>query len=296
MELAGSKRSDTNLDNAFKAGIALNLIFIIIEIYFGLRANSMALISDAGHNFSDVVILVFSWIAVSLSLRKPTLKYTYGFRRSTILIALLNTLILVAAVIIIVWRTIVRLRNPVNINSEIVIITASAGIVINGVTAWLFMKGQKNDLNIRSAFIHFFADALVSFGVVIAGIIIALTGLLWVDSLLSFIISVIIIYSSINLLIKSTNLALDAVPEDIDINNVTDYLQSQPEVTAIHDLHIWALSTTETALTVHIMTNKQTDMSFISRIQSHLKEHFGLVHTTIQVEFGDNPEGCNNCN
>jgi cobalt-zinc-cadmium efflux system protein len=256
----------------------------------------MALVADAGHNFSDVLVLVFSWIAVALSLRKPTIKFTYGFRRSTILVALLNTLFLIAAVVIIIWETIGRLKHPAEIKSLIVIITASAGIIVNGITAWLFKKDQEHDLNIKSAFSHFVADALVSLGVVVAGIIMAFTGVVWIDSAVSFIIVVVILYSSYKLFTNSVNLALDAVPENIDASKVREYLRSLPEVCDIHDLHIWALSTTEAALTVHLETKKETDVSFIGMIQHELSERFGIGHSTIQVEFGEFSYECNNCN
>ena len=287
MEHNHSHSNDINLGNAFKIGISLNIIYIIIEASYGFFSNSMALVADAGHNLSDVLALVFSWIAVILSQRKPTLKFTYGFRRSTILIALLNTVLLLAAVVFIVWETIERLGKPLVINSNSVIIVAAIGIVINGFTAWLFMKGKKHDLNIRSAFVHFVADALVSLGVVVAGIIMAFTGVVWIDSVVSIAIIAVILYSSYHLLIDSVNLALDAVPENVNIVAVRNYLKSLPQVSDIHDLHIWALSTTDAALTVHLATNTQTDVTFITNIQHQLHEQFDIEHATIQVEFGD---------
>ncbi len=296
MDHSAKSGENVSLGTAFKTGIALNAIFIVIEVFYGLKANSMALVSDAGHNLSDVIVLVFSWAAVSLARQKPTMKFTYGFRRSTILAALFNTMILLAAVILIFVAAVERLRNPLNINANIVIIVASAGIIVNGLTAWLFMKNQRRDLNIRSAFIHFIADALVSLGVVVSGVIISFTKFAWIDSLVSMVIAGVIIYSTVSLLIRSVNLALDAVPENIDIAMVSDYLNSLHEVTAIHDLHIWAMSTTEAAITVHLITNRSTDAGFVHEVQHQLKEKFGLGHSTIQIEFGDNPEGCNNCN
>jgi cobalt-zinc-cadmium efflux system protein len=284
-----------NLGNAFKIGISINIVFIIVEAVYGFLSNSMALVADAGHNLSDVLALVFSWIAVILSQRKPTLKFTYGFRRSTILIALLNTILLLAAVAFIVWETIQRLGKPLEINSNSVITVAAIGIAVNGFTAWLFMKGKKHDLNIRSAFVHFIADALVSLGVVVAGIIMAFTGIVWVDSLVSFAIIAVILYSSYHLLIDSVNLALDAVPENVNIEAVRDYLKSLPEVSDIHDLHIWALSTTDAALTVHLATNTQTDVAFITNIQHQLHQQFDIEHATIQVEYGK-AECETNCN
>jgi cobalt-zinc-cadmium efflux system protein len=276
-----------NLGNAFKIGISINIVFIIIEASYGFLSNSMALVADAGHNLSDVLALVFSWVAVILSQRKPTLKFTYGFRRSTILIALLNTVLLLAAVVFIVWETIERMGKPLEINSNSVITIAAIGIAVNGFTAWLFVKGKKHDLNIRSAFVHFIADALVSLGVVVAGIIMAFTGIVWIDSIVSFAIIAVILYSSYHLLIDSVTLALDAVPENVNIEAVRIYLQSLPEVSDIHDLHIWALSTTDAALTVHLATNTQTDVTFITNIQHQLHEQFDIEHATIQVEFGD---------
>lgn len=297
MEHQHTDVNNTNLGNAFKTGIAINIAFIIVEVIYGFSANSMALVSDAGHNLSDVLALVFSWIAVILSQRKPTLKFTYGFRRSTILVAMLNTLLLLIAVGFIVRETIARIGDPRDINSGSVILIASLGIAVNGFTAWLFMKDKKHDLNIRSAFVHFMADALVSLGVVVAGILIALTGILWIDSLVSFLIIAVILYSSYNLLIDSINLSLDAVPENIKIGEVKDYLDSLPEVTGVHDLHIWALGTSTAALTVHLSTNIQTDISFIAAVQKQLHENFGIEHSTIQVEYGEKDVECeNDCN
>lgn len=285
------------LGNAFKTGITINLVFIFFEALYGYLSNSMALIADAGHNLSDVLALVFSWIAVILSQRKPTLKFTYGFRRSTILVALLNSIILLIAIAFIAYEAIERLRNPVKIEAGNIIFVAAIGIVINGITAWLFMKDKKHDLNIRSAFIHFIADALVSLGVVIAGIVIILTGMTWVDSVVTFMIIAVILYSSYNLLKDSVNLALDAVPENISHQSVKKYLESIPEVTDVHDLHIWALSTTDAALTVHLSTRIQTDTAFIVMIQNKLREQFGIGHSTIQIEYGDHIEADENiCN
>jgi cobalt-zinc-cadmium efflux system protein len=287
MEYNHSNIRDIKLGNAFKTGIIINILFIIIEALFGFLSNSMALVADAGHNLSDVLALAFSWIAVLLSQRQPTLKFTYGFRRSTILIALLNTILLLVAVAFIVLETFHRLRHPVaGINANNVMIVAAIGIGVNAFTAWLFVKDKKYDLNIRSAFIHFVADALVSLGVVIAGLIMAITGIQLIDSLVSFAIIAVILYSLFNLLIDSVNLALDAVPENINIEEVRDFLKKLPCVSDVHDLHIWALGTTDAALTVHLATTKQTDLTFITSIQNQLQERFGIEHATIQVEFG----------
>ncbi len=297
MEHNHSHTNNVRLGNALKTGIAINIIFIIFEALFGFLSNSMALIADAGHNLSDVLALVFSWIAIILSQRKATLRYTYGLRRSTILVSLLNTIILLVAVAFIVYETVDRLRNPVKIDAGNVIIVAAVGIVINGFTAWLFLKDQKRDLNIRSAFVHFIADTLVSLGVVVTGIIVAFTGIEWFDPAISFVIVGVILYSSYHLLIDSVNLALDAVPDHIDLQDVKQYLESVPEVTDVHDLHIWALSTTETALTVHLKTVTRTDTAFITGIQQQLQERYGIGHATIQVEYGETAGAVENvCN
>jgi cobalt-zinc-cadmium efflux system protein len=295
MEHNHSHNNDMNLGNAFKIGIAINIIFVAVEALSGYFSNSMALIADAGHNLSDVLALVFSWIAVKLSQRQPTLKFTYGFRRSTILIALLNTILLLVAVGFIVYETFDRFNRPLDINANSVMIVAAIGIIVNAFTAWLFIKGKKHDLNIRSAFVHFVADALVSLGVVVAGVIMAFTGIHWLDSVVSFAIIAVILYSSYKLLIDSVNLALDAVPENIKIDEVREYLANLPEVSDVHDLHIWALGTTAAALTVHLITSVQTDVSFITLIQHKLHDQFNIEHATIQIEYGFN-EGENICN
>ena len=286
MEHNHSGNYTVHLGNAFRAGIIINIIFIAIEIAFGFVSNSMSLIADAGHNMSDVLALVLSWVAVNLSQRKPTLRFTYGFRRSTILIAILNTILLLFAVIIILRETVIRLTEPAIINTKNVMIVASLGICVNAFTAWLFMKEKKQDLNIQSVFIHFVADALVSMGVVAGAVIIGLTGIQIIDSLVSFAIIAIILYVSYKVLIGSINLALDAVPENINIGEVREFLQKLPEVSGVHDLHIWALGTSDAALTVHLSTNEQTGLSFITSIQDQLRERFSIDHATIQIEFG----------
>ena len=285
--------SSIKLSNAFKIGISINVIFIIVEGLAGIISNSTSLIADAGHNLSDVLTLILSWIAISLSQRQPTPKFTYGFRRSTILAALLNTILLLITVGFIIYEAVVRLNHPVTINANSMVIVASIGIAVNGFTAWLFVKDKNRDLNIRSAFVHFLADALVSLGVVIAGLLVKFTGIQWFDSAVSFIIIAVILYGSYKLLIDSVNLALDAVPENIKIEHVLEYLKSLPEVKGVHDLHIWSLGTTNAALTVHLKTCVPTDVSFITTIQHQLHEQFDIEHSTIQVEYGSD-EDCGN--
>ena len=287
----------SSMGMSFKIGISINLVFIAFEVFYGIISNSTALLADAGHNFSDVLALAFSWVAIWLSERKPTEKFTYGYRRSTILIAILNTIILLIAIGLVLWEAIDQFGKPREIISSNVITLASIGIIVNGFTAWLFSKGKKHDLNIKSTFMHFVADALVSLGVVIAGVIILFTNLQWIDSLVTIIIVGFIIYSTYHLLIDSINLALDAVPENIDINQIRNYLENLDAVTSIHDLHVWALSTSQSALTVHLTTNSPTDNGFIIEIQHHLHENYNIEHATIQIEYGINNQCCrNNCN
>ncbi|HZY26059.1 MAG TPA: cation diffusion facilitator family transporter, partial [Bacteroidales bacterium] len=264
-----------------------------VEGMAGIISNSTSLIADAGHNLSDVLTLILSWIAISLSQKQPTPKFTYGFRRSTILAALLNTILLLITVGFIIYETIARLSHPVTINANSMVIVASIGIAVNGFTAWLFMKDKNHDLNIRSAFVHFLSDALISLGVVIAGVLVKFTGMQWFDSAVSFLIIAVILYGSYKLLIDSVNLALDAVPENINIELVLDYLKRLPAVTGVHDLHIWSLGTTNAALTVHLKTCVPTDVSFITSIQHQLYEQFNIDHSTIQVEYGSD-EDCGN--
>lgn len=287
----------SSMGMSFKIGISINLVFIAFEVFYGIISNSTALLADAGHNFSDVLALAFSWVAIWLSERKPTEKFTYGYRRSTILIAILNTFILLIAIGLVLWEAIDQFGKPREIISSNVITLASIGIIVNGFTAWLFSKGKKHDLNIKSTFMHFVADALVSLGVVIAGVIILFTHLQWIDSLVTIIIVGFIIYSTYHLLIDSINLALDAVPENIDINQIRNYLENLDAVTGIHDLHVWALSTSQSALTVHLTTNSPTDNGFIIEIQHHLHENYNIEHATIQIEYGNDNQCCRtNCN
>lgn len=277
-----------NYSRAFVAGITLNVGFVIVEAVFGFLTNSLALIADAGHNLSDVLGLLLAWGASWLVRRRPTPRYTYGFRRSSILAALLNASFLLIAMGAIATEAIQRFFHPTPVNGSTVIGVALVGIVINGVTAWMFMSGRERDLNIKGAFLHMAADALVSLGVVLAGIAILTTGWLWFDPVVSLIIVTVIVVGTWNLLRDSVNLALDAVPEGIESRAVRTYLSELPGVVGVHDLHIWAMSTTETALTAHlIMPVGRPDDAFLSRISMELHDNFGIEHTTIQIETGN---------
>jgi cobalt-zinc-cadmium efflux system protein len=269
----------------FIIGILLNMAFVIVEIIFGISASSMSLVADAGHNFGDVLSLVFAWIAFILAKRKPTSTHTYGFRRTTILAALLNSFILLMSIGVIGWEAIQHLRHPVPVASNIIIIVAAAGILINGTVALMFFRDRKNDINIRSAFQHMAIDALVSFGVVAGGVIIRFTEWYWMDSVISLIIVAVVLFSTWKLFLESFHFALDAVPKNIDYSSVQKYLTAIEGVEDVHDLHIWGVSTTETALTVHLyMPEGIPDDRFIFRLSEEIHCHFGIEHSTIQVE------------
>lgn len=272
---------------AFGVGTALNLVFVIVEAVCGALGNSVALIADAGHNLSDVLGLLIAWGASVLARRRPTARYTYGLRGSSILAALFNAIFLLIAVGGIAWESIRRFADPQAVAGGTVIIVAAIGIVVNGVTAWLFMSGRKSDLNIRGAFLHMLADAAVSAGVVTAGVAILFTGWHWLDPLASLVIAALITCGTWGLLRDSMNLALHAVPENIQPNEVSDFLKALDGVRDIHDLHIWAMSTTETALTCHFAMPAYPGEDFLKRVQEDLHHRFGIGHATLQVETGE---------
>ncbi|MCP6759790.1 MAG: cation diffusion facilitator family transporter [Fischerella sp. CENA71] len=275
-------------NRAFIIGIILNMGFVIVEAVFGFLTNSLALSADAGHNLSDVLGLVLAWGASWLARRRPTKRYTYGLRRSSILAALLNACLLLVAMGAIAIEAIQRLSNPMPVTGSTMITVAFVGIVINGITAAMFMSGKERDLNIKAAFLHMVADALVSLGVVLAGIAIVTTNWLWFDPVISLIIVVVILVGTWKLLSQSLDLVLDAVPQGIDLLAVRTYLAELPGVVAVHDLHIWAMSTTEPALTAHlVMLTGNPGDAFLSRISMDLHDKFSIEHTTIQIETGN---------
>ena len=279
---------------AFAIGIALNIVFVAVEVIYGLLANSSALLADAGHNASDVLSLVFAWTAAWMATIKPTGKYTYGLRKTTILVSILNALLLFGAVGFIAWDAIEKISNPEPVAGTQVMIVAGIGVVINTITALLFMKGQKEDLNIKGAFLHMAADAGVSLGVVIAGLLISYTGALWIDPLTSFLIIAVILCGTWGLFTDSLKLALDAVPEHIKIEDVRHFLENQQGVTNVHDLHIWAMSTTKVALTAHLIMPDGNNDAFLADLQEELKHHFGIGHTTFQIERQQVEANCSN--
>lgn len=284
----GHEHGPSNYGRAFAIGITLNLGFVLAELVYGILAHSVALLADAGHNSSDVLSLVLAWGASLLARRKPSRRYTYGWRRFSILAALLNATLLLVVTGGISWEAIQRLGEPGPVAGGTMIAVASVGVVINTATALLFMSGRKADINIRAAFVHMAADAMVSLGVVLAGIAILVTRWLWLDPAISLFINAIVVIGTWQLLKDSFNLALDAVPSGIEPYAVQTYLAELPGVVAVHDLHIWAMSTTETALTAHLIvpTGNLGD-AVLSRISMELHDKFGIEHTTIQVETGN---------
>lgn len=278
-------------DRAFKIGISLNLAYVALEAVAGVLFNSVALLSDAGHNLSDVLALVLAWGAVWLSASAPTPNRTFGLKRATILASLISALILCLALGAIIWESAQRLFVPQATNGLTIILVAGVGVVINGITAWMFIGDHKADLNIKGAYLHMAADALVSLGVVVAGLLIYLTGWLWIDPAVALLVGLVILYSGFDLLRESLDLAMDAVPRNIDTNQLRLYLAEIEGVLDVHDLHVWAMSTKETAMTAHLVVKRgQTSGDLVERISRQVLSRFAIQHPTIQIEFGE--AGC----
>lgn len=270
---------------AFAIGVALNLMLVVLQIGFGIFAHSLALIADAGHNLGDVLGLLLAWMAGALSRRAPTEKRTYGLRSSSILAALFNAIFLLVAVGGIAWEAIRRFGAQVEVAAPIVIWIGAIGVVINGTTALLFRSGRHSDLNVRAAFMHLAADAAISLGVVLAGLAILSTGWHWIDPAVSLLIAGIIVWGTWGLLRDSLNLALHAVPPGIEIREVRNYLAKLPHVMAVHDLHVWPMSTTETALTAHLVRDvADCDCALLAKAAQDLRDQFKIHHTTLQFE------------
>ncbi|HEY0218623.1 MAG TPA: cation diffusion facilitator family transporter [Afipia sp.] len=281
----GHSHAPANFGKAFAIGIALNTGFVAIEAGYGFISNSTALLADAGHNLSDVLGLVVAWIAAVLSKRPPTPRLTYGLRNTSILAALLNAILLLIASGAILLEAIQRLMEPEPIASNIVIVVAAIGIAVNGGTAWLFASGRQDDINIKGAYLHMMADAAVSLGVVVAAVIIMMTGWLWLDPAVSLVIVAVIVWGTWGLLRESTAMSLAAVPSRIDPSEVRTFLSTLPGVASIHDLHIWPMSTTETALTAHLVTPAgNPGDTFLVETCRQLNERFKIGHATLQIE------------
>jgi cobalt-zinc-cadmium efflux system protein len=281
----GHAHAPRNFGPAFAIGVALNLIFVIVEAVYGLLANSIALVADAGHNLGDVLGLAMAWVAMALARRAPSPTLTYGLRRGTILAALMNAVLLLLTVGAIGIEGVRRLFEPAAVAGATMMAVAAAGIFVNGVTAWLFASGRNDDINLRGAFLHMASDALISLGVVIAGGLILLTDWVWLDPLVSVGVSIIILWGAWRLMRDSLSMALDAVPGGIRPEEVRVFLERQPGVVGVHDLHIWPMSTTETALTCHCMLpGGHPGDEFLARIADELRTRFGIGHATIQIE------------
>ena len=269
---------------AFAVGAALNAAFVVTELIFGYAANSLALISDAVHNFSDVIALLLAWGATWLAQKQPTQQHTYGYRRASILAALFNAGLLLVAVGGIVVEAINRLYAPSAVAGWTVVVVAAFGVLVNGGTALLFMRGRHGDLNIRGAYLHMAADAGVSLGVVFAALIIMMTGWLWLDPVISLVIAAVVFWSGWGLARDSVNLALDGVPRGIVLADIRHYLVGLDGVSEVHDLHVWAMSTNETALTAHLVRPGGHDDAFLHHVCEGLSHRFNIHHATLQVE------------
>ncbi len=281
----GHSHAPASFGTAFAIGVTLNAGFVIVEVVYGLMAHSLALVADAGHNLGDVFGLLLAWGATIWAKRTPTASHTYGWRRSSILAALANAVFLLVSVGVIAWEAVQRFRAPAPVDTSTMIWVSVTGIVINTATALMFMRGREGDLNVRATFQHMAADALLSAGVVVTGVAIIFTGWVWLDPVVSLILVAVIVAGTWGLLRDSMNLALDAVPSGIEVARVHDYLAGLPAVVDVHHVHVWGLSTSDIALTAHVvLTAEATDNALLHAINEGLKENFGIGHATIQFE------------
>jgi cobalt-zinc-cadmium efflux system protein len=287
----GHDHAPTSHGRSFAIGVALNTGFVVVEAVFGILSGSMALLADAGHNLSDVLSLLIAWGASIMAARPPSARFTYGFKSSSILAAMANAALLMVALGAIFAETLRRTFDPQPVEGTVMMAVAGVGIVINTATALLFMRGRQHDLNIRGAFLHMAADALVSAGVVLAGLAILLTGKLWIDPVTGLAIVAVIAWGTWGLLKDSLKMGLLAVPDGIDEGEVRLWLATLPGVSAVHDLHIWPMSTTETALTAHlVMPGGHSGDDFLHSVARDLAHRFGIHHPTLQVERSDGPD------
>lgn len=285
--------STPDFSRAFLVAVILNVTFVVVEVVFGIAAQSLALLTDAGHNLGDVLGLLLAWGAAVLATRRPSPRRTYGFSRATILASLASGLLLLVAVGAIAWEAVGRLFEPAAPAGRTIMVVAGVGVVINSATALMFLRGKDRDLNIRGAYLHMAADAAVSLGVVLSGALILATGWAWVDPVISLCIAGVIFWSTWGLLRDSLNLAVDAVPRDIDPERVRLWLQQLPGVQDLHDLHIWAMSTTDSALTAHLVMADLPDSDrFLNEVGERLHDEFGIDHATIQLERAEEDVPC----
>lgn len=289
----GHAHAPKDFGKAFLIGVILNTTFVIIEAVYGILGNSLALLADAGHNLSDVLGLLLAWGASVLVKKAPTKRFTYGLRSTSILAALINASLLLVVTGGIAWEAIVRFRHPEQVEGWTVIVVAAVGVVINLLTALMFMSGRKNDLNVRAAFMHMAGDAAISLGVVIAGFAILATEWQWLDPVISLAIAVLVVIGTWGLLTASVKLALHAVPDGIDIEKVRHYLATVDGVSEVHDLHIWGMSTTDVALTAHLVFPEGYPGDAIrSEMAAELQKRFQIAHATIQIELNDSGQHC----
>ena len=282
-----------DFNRAFAMGVALNVVFVIIEVFYGVLSDSLALLTDAGHNLSDVLGLLLAWGAVVLARKRPSSRRTYGFSRATIIASLFSGLLLMGAVGAIGWEAVNRLMEPPEPAGKTIMIVAAIGVLVNTVTALFFLSGKDSDLNIRGAFLHMAADAVVSLGVVASGALILFYGFNWIDPVISLVIAAVIFLSTWGLLRDSLNLAVDAVPKNVDPDAVREYLSGLPGVLRLHDLHIWPMSTIDTALTAHLVMSTMPDSDrFVNEVAHLLADSFSISHATIQLERHDSDIIC----
>lgn len=280
------------VNNAFIIGIVLNFVFVLVEVGVGLNVHSLSLLSDAGHNLADVASLALSLFAIKMLKVKPTDQYTYGYKKTTILVALFNAVLLLVSIGAIGYEAIHRLLTPLPLPGKTISIVAAIGIVINTITALLFFKSKEKDINVKSAYLHLMSDAVVSLGLVIGGIIIFYTHYFWIDALLSIIVAIIILVSTWSMLRQSLKLSLDGVPEGISIDTVRQTIKNKPGVIDFHHIHIWAISTTQNALTGHLVVAHNASNDMINKTKTGIKhelEHLNIQHTTIEIEFENTP-------
>ena len=280
------------VNRAFVVGIVLNFLFVIIEVVVGLAIHSLSLLSDAGHNLADVASLAMSLIAFRLLKVKPTEKYTYGYKKTTILVALLNAAILLLSLGAIGYEALHRLMDPVPLPGKTISIVAAIGIAVNALTALLFLRGKDSDLNVRSAFLHLLSDAIVSAALVIGGIIIFFTHLFWIDAALSLLVAIVILFSTWQLLRDSLRLSLDGVPEGIELRKIKEIIGGMNGVIDFHHIHIWAISTTENALTAHLVVDRNCTMEVVEQLKHRIKHellHQNIQHATLEIEMENSP-------
>ena len=277
----------------FAIGLVLNLSFVVVEWIFGVSANSLALMADAAHNLGDVIALLLAWMATGLAKRAPSARFTYGLRGSSILAALLNAAALMLITGGLGWEAMRRISNPSPVEGSVVIWVALVGVAVNGFTVWLFMQGGKKDLNLRGVYLHMAGDAAVSLAVAVAGGVVLYTGWFWLDPALTLVVSAVILWSSWGLLRQSLGLALQAVPEGIEQPAVRECLAGLPGVTDVHDVHVWAMSTSENAMTAHLVVpGRHPGDEFLRSASALLEERFGIHHATLQIEIGDTAKAC----